>query len=354
MVLKTKNSGADSMRAVLLEEIGKLTMTMADRPTLGGPDELLIKAVAVGVCGSEVHAYRGTHPFRKPPSVQGHEVTGDVVEIGAAVKGFSLGDRVFVDPQWTCGTCKWCQSGRHNLCPHKKVLGTTTWSGALGEYIVAPVQSVYRLPDHVSYINGTLIEPLSVAVHAAQRAALRADESVAILGTGPIGMMVSAVADVRGASPIITVDLEQHCLDIAQEHLGATHSLLGGQGPLVDRILEITGGKGIDVVFMTVGVSPLVTDALQAVERLGRIVFLALFDEPVQLEPFDIVGRDVSIVGSQMYDAEDIKTAIDLIASDRVQAGAMVTHVLPLEEAQRAFDMAATKSDGAVKVVLEH
>ena len=126
------------MKAILLEEVGKLTITEADRPILNGPDELLIKAAAVGVCGSEIHAFRGTHPFRKPPSIQGHEVTGDVVAVGADVSAFDIGDRVFVDPQWTCGHCIWCASGRHNLCPHKKVLGTIGWSGGLGEYIVAP------------------------------------------------------------------------------------------------------------------------------------------------------------------------------------------------------------------------
>jgi L-iditol 2-dehydrogenase len=342
------------MKAILLEDIGKLTMTEIQRPTLGGPNELLIKVAAVGICGSEVHAYRGTHPFRKPPSVQGHEVTGDVAEVGPAVSGFAPGERVFVDPQWTCGVCQWCQSGRHNLCPHKKVLGTIGWTGGLGEYILAPEPSVYSLPDHVSYVAGTLIEPLSVAVHAAHRAGLTSGESVAVLGTGPIGMMVAAVSSVRGASPIIVVDLQQHCLDVAQSRLGATHSLLADEGPIADRILDITGGQGIDVVYLTAGVSPLVQEALKTVERGGRVVFLALFDEPVQFEPFAIVGQDVSFVGSQMYNTADIRTAIDLLASGAVQAEAMVTHVLPLEEAQRGFDMAATKADGAIKVVLEH
>ncbi len=342
------------MKAILLEEVGKLTMTEAERPVLDGPDELLIKAAAVGVCGSEVHAFRGTHPFRKPPSIQGHEVTGEVVEIGADVRAFSIGDRVFVDPQWTCGRCKWCRSSRHNLCPQKKVLGTIGWSGGLGETIVAPEKSVYRLPDHVSYSAGTLIEPLSVGVHAINRAALEPGESVAVLGTGPIGMMVAAIANVRGASPIVAVDLQPHCLETAQRHLGATHCLLADQGPLTERILGINDGKGIDVVFLTAGIASLVEEALTIVQRDGRVVFLALFDEAVQFEPFDIVGREMSFVGSQMYNAEDIQTAIELIASGEVAAEAMVTHVLPLEQAQLGFEMAESKADGAIKVVLEH
>jgi L-iditol 2-dehydrogenase len=342
------------MKAVLLEDIGKLTLTEVPRPTLSGPDEVLIKVGAVGVCGSEVHAYKGTHPFRKPPSIQGHEVTGEVVEVGANARDFGPGDRVFVDPQWTCGECTWCRSGRHNLCPSKKVLGTIGWSGALGEYIVAPARSVYRLPDDVSYVTGTLIEPLSVAVHAARRAGVELGESVAVLGTGPIGMMVTAVCNTRGASPIIAVDLQRHCLQVAQESLGASHTLLADQVRIADRILELTDSIGIDVVFLTAGVAPLLQDALSVVERDGRVVFLALFDEPVRFEPFDIIGRDVTMLGSQMYNARDIRTAIDLISSGAVNAQAMVTHVLPVEEAQLGFELSATKADGAIKVVLEH
>lgn len=342
------------MKAILLEEVGKLTVIEAERPVLDGPDELLIKAAAVGVCGSEIHAFRGTHPFRKPPSIQGHEVTGEVVAVGADVRAFSLGDRVFVDPQWTCGHCKWCGSGRHNLCPQKKVLGTIGWSGGLGEYIVAPEKSVYRLPDHVSYVAGTLIEPLAVGVHAVNRATIAPGDSVAVLGTGPIGMMVAAVANVRRASPIVAVDLQPHCLEMVQEHLGATNGLLADQGPITERILAINDGEGFDVVFLTVGVTSLVEEALTIVQRDGRVVFLALFDGAVQFDPFDIVGRDVSFVGSQMYNVEDIQTAIELIASGAVDAEAMVTHVLPLEQAQLGFEMAESKADGAIKVVLEH
>jgi L-iditol 2-dehydrogenase len=341
------------MKAALFTAIGQLTLTEVETPALETPVEVLIRVRAAGICGSEIHAYKGTHPFRKPPSVLGHEVTGDVVQVGEQVRGFAPGDRVYVDPQWTCGLCEWCQTGRHNLCPSKKVLGTPEWSGGLGEYIVAPAQSVYYLPDHVSYVEGTLIEPLSVGVHMVDRVGVQPSESVAVLGAGPIGMMVAAAARVRGAAPVIAVDLQPHCLDIVQSHFGATHVLLAGEGPVAPRLLEVVDGRRIDVTFLTVGVPALFTAALQAAACAGRIMFVALFDQPIQLAANDVIAKDLTLLGSAMYNRRDIQTAIDLISSGQVHAGTMVTHRLPLEEAQRGFELAATKQDGAVKVVLE-
>lgn len=342
------------MKAVLLKAVGQLTMVEAERPVPDGRDEVLIRIAAVGVCGSEIHAFKGTHPFRKPPSILGHEVTGQVVEVGADVHGISPGDRVFVDPQWTCGECKWCRSGRHNMCHAKKVLGTVGWSGGMGEYIVAPAQSVYHLPGHVSHVAGTLIEPLSVAVHQVNSAEVRDGESIVVLGTGPIGMMVAAMARVRGASPIIAVDIQEHCLEVAQKSFGATHGMLAGQEAIADRVLGITGGRCVDVVFLTVGVSSLVQEALDMVEPEGRIVFVALFEDHIQLDVNDVIHKHLTLAGSSMYNAQDIMSAIDLISSGRVRAEAMVTHVLPLEEAQHGFHLASTKEDGAIKVILEH
>lgn len=340
------------MKAVLLEATHKLTLTDVDPPTIQGADEVLINVKTVGICGSEVHAFNGTHPFRKPPCILGHEAAGQVVSVGSGVQTFKPGDRVCVDPQWTCGECEFCQSGDQQLCPSKKVLGTTNWPGAFGEYMIVPEQAVYRLPDHLSNIQGTLVEPLSVGVHANRRANIQAGESVAVLGAGPIGMTVTAVASTRGAAPIIVSDLQQHCLNISKNHLGATNTLVAGRDPLVDTIMNITEGKGVDVVFLTVGIPALFNEALKIVKSRGRIVLVALFEKPLQLEAFDIVGRDVSIVGSQMYNAADIRTAIDLIATGKVQLDAMVTHILPLSQAQHGFEMASTKTDGAVKVIL--
>ena len=190
------------MRAVVLTSEGCLEFVEAAWPTDVGADCVVIRVRAVGVCGSEVHAYQGTHPFRKAPVVLGHEAAGDVVAVGEDVSAFAVGDRVIVEPQWVCGECAYCRAGDENLCPSKRVLGTSAWPGAFGEYIVAPQDATFQLPSALSYVQGALIEPLSIAVHIARQSNLAAGESVCILGSGSIGGLLSAVCSVQGASPI--------------------------------------------------------------------------------------------------------------------------------------------------------
>ena len=155
------------------------------------------------------------------------------------------------------------------------------------------------------------------------------------------------------AAPIVAVDLQPHCLDLVTKQLGATHGLRGDDGPLARRILCLNDGAGIDATFLTVGVPALVDQAVEMAACEGRIFFVALFDRPVQLEPNALIDKHLTLLASSMYNAQEIRTAPDLVASRQVRAGAMVTHVLPLEQAQRAFDLAASKEDGAIKVVIE-
>ena len=137
------------MRAAFLEAEGHLVMAEAETPTIQSHDQILIQVKTVGVCGSEVHAFHGTHPFRKAPVILGHEVAGDVIAVGEAVTDFKAGDRVIVDPQWTCGQCAYCRAGDINLCPSKKVLGTPAWPGAFGQVILAPEEAVFHLPHNL-------------------------------------------------------------------------------------------------------------------------------------------------------------------------------------------------------------
>jgi L-iditol 2-dehydrogenase len=341
------------VRAALLESVGQLVLTQAVVPALQSPDQILIQVETVGVCGSEVHAFHGTHPFRKPPVILGHEMAGQIVAVGSAVTRFKVGERVILDPQWTCGRCEYCRAGDINLCPSKKVLGTATWPGAFGEYIIAPEVSVFHLPDGLSYAQGSLIEPLSVAVHVAGRAGLAAGESVAILGTGSIGGLLAGVSRVMGADPIITADIRQHCLDAAGKRLGATHAILLPEDDLVEQVEEITGGQGVDVVFLTADDPGLVSQAVDMAKRRGRLVLVALLTQaPLQFTAYSLIGKELHIVGSSMASHADVRRAIELAAGGQVDVEAIATHILPIEAAQRGLELADTKQDGAIKVIL--
>lgn len=341
------------MRAALLETPGHVVMTEAPMPTIQGAGEVLIQVRTVGVCGSEVHAFHGTHPYRIAPVVLGHEVAGDVVAVGEAVSDYAVGDRVVVDPQWTCGECTYCRTGYINHCQNKKVLGTPAWPGGFGEYILAQENAVFHLPESLSYKQGSLLEPLTVDVHVVKQANLTAGESVAILGTGSIGGLLSGVCRVVGAEPIITADVRQHCLDAARERLGATHDFLLPDEGFVDKVKEVTGGEGVDVTFVTADDVSLVNRAVEMTKPRGRIVLVALLrDAPLQLMAYDIIGKELHIIGSTMTHHADMRKAIELAASGQVDVEAIATHVLPIEEAQRGMELVDTKDDGAIKVTL--
>ncbi len=341
------------MRAALLEKERQLVLTEARMPAIQRPDQVLIRIKRVGVCGSEVHAWHGTHPYRKPPVILGHEAAGEIVSVGDAVTRFKEGDRVVLDPQWTCGECTYCRSGDVNLCPSKLVLGTSAWPGAFGEYIAAPQAIVFHLPDGLSYAQGSLIEPLSVAIHVIRQASLAAGESVAILGTGSIGGLLAGVCRVQGADPIITADIRQHCLDAARERLGATHDFLLPDPNLAAKVKTITGGQGVDVVFITADDPALVNLAIEIVKRRGRIVLVALLtNSPIEFMAFSVIGKELRIIGSSMTNHDDVRQAIELAATGQVDVEAIVTHLLSIDEAQRALELADTKDEDAIKVIL--
>ena len=337
-----------------MESVGRLVMTEVEAPVLSGPDQVLVQVAHVGICGSEVHAFEGTHPYRRPPAVLGHEMAGIVTETGENVSRFQVGDRVIIDPQWTCGECDYCLSGQINRCPSKLVLGTPQWPGAFGEFVLAPEESVFPLPDHLSFVQGAMVEPLTVAVHVARQAQLEAGQAVAILGTGSIGGMVSGVCRAMGAGPIITADIHQHCLDAARERLGATHDFLLPDEDFVDKVYEATGNKGVDVAFITGDDPGLVKLGLDLVKRGGRVVLVALLTEsPLNLWAYDLIGTEKQLIGSNMATHADVQQAIELAASGQVDVEGIVTHILPLEEAQRGMEMAHSKEDAAIKVILE-
>ena len=341
------------MRAAFLKTEGHLVMIDAQMPTIQSPDQLLIKVKTVGICGSELHAFRGSHPFRKAPSILGHEMAGEAVAVGNSVVNFKAGDRVIVEPQWACDECVYCRAGDINLCPSKRMLGTPSWPGAFGEYIVAPERSVLHLPNSLSYTQGSLIEPLSVAVHVARRANVSAHKSVAILGTGSVGGMLVGVCHAQGAKPVVAVDIHQHCLDTARNRLGATQTLLVPDEKLVDRVMELTGGEGVDVVFVTADDPILVSQGVEMAKRRGRIMLVALLtSSPLRLTAYEILRKELEIFGNMSTNHKDVERAIALAVSGEVNVNAIATHVLPIEDAQRGMELASTKDDGAIKVIL--
>jgi len=337
------------MKAVLLTAPFTLDIREMDKPE-PRPNEVLIKVKATGVCGSDLHAYRGTHPFRKPPVVLGHELAGEAEQVGREVKMIRVGDRVTVEPWVRCGKCPYCFEGKYNLCVEKRGMGTTEWQGSFAEYVVAPEDVVYKLPEGVSYEEGALVEPLAVSVHTVRRARVRLGESVAVLGAGPIGLGILACLHEAGATKLIITDIENFNLKLASR-LEATVVVNAKEKSLQGVVDEVTDGVGLDIAVIAAGEKSLVNEASKIVKKGGRVVVPAIFDESPEVDMFKIVYSEQNIQGVWAYTRKDFNIAIDLLASGKVDLRPLITHRIPLDEAIKVFKILDKRTEKAVKIV---
>jgi L-iditol 2-dehydrogenase len=338
------------MKAALLTASYQIGLQEVEKPRLGSCD-VLIKVQCVGICGSDLHTYRGTHPFRKSPVILGHEMAGEVVEVAEDVSLFKKGDRVSVEPQTYCHQCSACYQGHYNLCSNKRVLGTTPWPGAFAEYVVIPENKVYLLPDGLSFEEGAMVEPLAVGIRAAQMAQPRIGDTVLIMGSGTIGLANLVALREAGATRIIATDVEDFNLVKARE-LGAWTTVNVGRESLEEKVRELTRGEGVDAVVIAAGVSSLIDEALSLVRKRGRVVLVAIFDDKAIIDPFKIVFSEVEVVGSWVYTGREFQAAIDLMSQGRIETGSFITHRWPIERVGEALDLVDKRSEDLIKVVL--
>ncbi len=317
--------------------------------------EVLIKMKAVGICGSDVHYYKhggiGDYIVEKP-MILGHESAGEIVEAANDVKGLKLGDRVAIEPGYTCRKCIYCKTGRYNLCPDVTFMATPPIDGALVEYVAWPADFVFTLPENMTYEHGALMEPLAVGMHAVRRSRLIAGESVVVLGAGTIGLVTILSAKAAGAGQIIVADLEDIRLDMAAK-LGATHTINAGKEDTRKVVNELTQGFGAEIVFETAGSVPTTQQTIELAARGGRIVWVGL---PGQSEfPMPVVkaiDKELDMMGIFRY-ANVYPTAIQLVSNGRMDIDPLVTHRYGLNDVKEALDVAHERRDGAVKVMVK-
>ncbi|WP_280458778.1 zinc-dependent alcohol dehydrogenase [Nocardia carnea] len=334
-------------RRVLVRSIDDITLEEVPVPR-PGDNELLIRSTVVGVCGSDTHAALGHHPFIDLPYRPGHEVVGVVAAAGAGAGGFAPGTRVLVEPNLYCGRCAQCRSGRYNICRDLEVFGCQT-PGGMAELFTIAADRVHRVPAEMSDLQAALVEPLATPVHAVAKAGDLTGRTVAVLGAGPIGLLVLAAARHAGAARIVVTDL----LDTKRERavrLGADEALPADAADLTAQAQAALGGPA-DVVFDCVAREQSMAQAVDLVVMGGRIIVVgvgAAGSTPIRLDL--VQDREIRIEGSLMYTADDYRTAFDLITSGVVDAEAIVTATYPLEEAGEAF--AASLRPEHVKVLV--
>jgi threonine dehydrogenase-like Zn-dependent dehydrogenase len=341
--------GQEKMKALVLVATGKFDLQEREKP-LPGRDEVLIKVRACGICGSDVEGFLGKSDKRVPPLIMGHEFAGDVEQSGPGVDDSLNGKGVVVEPYVFCGECEECMQGHDNRCPSRQLIGVHR-PGAFAEYVAVPRKCAYPLPDGLDYVGGSVVEPLAVSVrvfHQHQRGLLK---WVAIFGAGAQGLLALQMAQTFGAGTIIS-DINPSRLENA-EALGAAAVIRADKEDPVERIKELTGGRGVDVAIEAAGLSVTRQQALASLRQGGTAVCVGIgLDEAMTTLNFlDVVNKELRVVGTYAYSTWEFLQAMDLLARQRIHMTGWVEEI-PLEEGPRAFEELARGQARAAKIVL--
>jgi L-iditol 2-dehydrogenase len=313
-------------------------------------DELLVKIMASGICGSDVMEW---YRIKKAPLVLGHEIAGKIIQIGEKVKNFTDGDRVFVTHHVPCNTCRYCLNNQHTLC--ETLHNTKFYPGGFSEYVRIPAINVDRgtfiLPSSMSYDEATFIEPLACVVRGFRIADITPAQTIAILGSGVAGLLNLKLAKTIGSSKIIVTDINPYRLKIAKK-MGAHHTL-NATDDLIKKIKEINNDHLVDIVILSTGAMNAAKQAFHIVRPGGTVLLFAPTNpgEIIDLDLFDLWNKQVKIVSTYAGAGKDIIDAIDLIISKQLPVEDLITHRLPLTEAQKGFQLTAA-ADQSIKVIL--
>ncbi|MDQ6605860.1 MAG: alcohol dehydrogenase catalytic domain-containing protein [Actinomycetota bacterium] len=339
------------MRQVVLAAAGELRIEEGSLPE-PGPGELRVRAQAVGICGSDLHAFADQHPFIDLPVVPGHEAAGLVDAIGDGVQGFAPGDAVLLEPNLVDHTCLYCKNGRYNLCEHLQVVGCQT-SGALADAFVAPAERFHHIPSEMTMPEAAMVEPLSTATHAVRVAGGVRDRTVAVLGAGSIGLLTMLTARASGATAIAITDPLPAKRELALE-LGADFAVDPAASDAVGQIRASLPWRP-DVVFDCVSNQSSIEQAIELALKGGTVVVEGVPRGAVSIPLHLVQDRELRLQGTAMYVRADVEQAIKLIAGGQVPAQRLVTRTFPLGQAELAFRAAAQGIDGrpAVKIQLE-
>jgi threonine dehydrogenase-like Zn-dependent dehydrogenase len=344
----------NKMKALELVEYNHFEYRDVPEPEIA-PDEVLVKVEAVGICGSDVHGQDGSTGRRIPPVIMGHEAAGDVTAVGAKVRRFAVGDRVTFDSTIYCGECFYCRRGEINFCENRRVLGVSAdeyrQNGALAEYVAVPARSTYHVPDEVSYRHAAMVEPLSIAMHAAEITPHETADTAVVVGVGMIGLLVVQVLRATGYGTIIAVDVDDTKLELA-ERVGADRVVNSAKEQVWPVVAELTEGRGAATAFDAVGIQGSFDSAISSVRRGGTVTVIGNIapkvEAPLQYE----VTRQIRVQGSNAS-AGEYPACLEMIRRGAVDLDSLVSEVAPLSDGAQWFGRLYDNTEGLVKVILE-
>ena len=342
------------MKVAIMTDIGKMEYT--ERP-IPAPkdDEVLVKLEYVGICGSDLHYYEAGaigNFIVKPPFVLGHEPGGVVVEVGKDVTHLKVGDRVALEPGKTCGHCEFCREGKYNLCPDVIFFATPPVDGVFQEYVAHEAGLCFKLPDNVSTMEGALIEPLTVGFHAANQGGAHAGQTAVVMGAGCIGLVSMMALKAEGVSRVYVVDVMKNRLEKAME-LGADGVINGREADAVAKIMELTDGRGCDLVIETAGTEITTRQAINMTKKGATIVLVGYSSSGEMTLPVS-TALDKELTFKTVFRYRHIyPMAIDAVASGRVNLKGIVTDVFDFDDLQNAMDRSISDKANIVKAVVK-
>ncbi len=341
------------MKALVLTAYNQLEYLDVPQPE-AGPEEVLIRVAACGICGSDVHGMDGSSGRRIPPIIMGHEASGTIEAVGEQVTDWQVGDRVTFDSTIYCGRCHFCRSGRFNLCDNRRVLGVSCdefrRDGAFAEYVAVPQHIVYRLPDGLPFEQAAAVEPVSIAMHGVDRLPIRINDTAVVIGTGMIGLLAVQVLRAAGCGRIIAVDVDPARLQLAKR-LGADEILSPRQADVVEETLRLTAGRGADVAVEAVGITETVATAIHAVRKGGSVSLVGNLTPQVDLPLQRVVTRELTLYGS-CASVGEYPACLEMIARGAIDVATLINSVAPLSEGAAWFERLHRAEDGLMKVIL--
>jgi len=346
-----------TMEAAVLHAPADLRIEQVSVPTIGA-GEALIAVKAVGICGSDLDRVMKTGTY-KFPTIPGHEFCGVIEEIGDNAEGFKTGDRVVVTPMMPCFTCEFCQQGYYGQCNSYNFLGSRT-DGGFAEYVKAPIMNLIKMPDNVSFAAGATIEPAAVTLHGMMKVGINVGDAVAVLGCGAIGLFAIQLAKIMGATKVIAVDIAEDKLELARLS-GADVCVNGLKEDVVQYILELTGGRGVNAAIETAGTNITQEQCLRIARKQGRILYLgtAHKDVVIPAKSFEaIVRNELMIVGawnsySAPFPGVEWHAILDFASAGKLVIDPLVTHKFDLNQAPQVFEDLVGRKYPFNKVIFE-
>lgn len=341
------------MKALVLEEYMNLVYTDVPEPEINN-DEVMIQVKACGICGSDVHGMDGSTGRRIPPLIMGHEASGIIVEVGKSVTNWKKGDRVTFDSTVYPLNDWYTLHGQYNLSGNRQVLGVSSGEyrrhGAFAEYVAVPQHILYKLPDVITFVHASMVEPIAVALHAIGQSGFQLGEGAAVIGTGIIGLFVIQLLNIAGASPLYAVDIDDEKLKLAKR-FGAWETLNPKKDDLLKIVMRQTKNHGADFVFEAVGTTTTVNNAINIVRKGGKVVLVGNLSRHIEFPLQSVVTREIKVLGSCAIRGE-YETALKLIEAGKINVDEMLSAVAPLSEGANWFKRLYNKEPGLKKVIL--